>query len=388
MGRSPKVNLTKRVQLGTGTTGWAFCPVVYTARNQIRPNVVLVEGVEQRHEEGIYYLDWRENGKRYRAPVGKDAADAENQRHAKEKELAAINAGVPVLAQTDDNRTSLTAAIAAYLEETKLTKKPKTFAAYKVTLEYFAEACRKLYIQDIDRRDLLKFAVFLRDEKQQSPRSCYNKFENLMTFLKAQGVRGLVGKNDWPRFVEEDPEIYETDDLEKLFAACDDQEQLWFQFFLMTGMREQEVQHTYWSDVNLNHSTVKVSYKPDRNWTPKAYKEREIPIPDKLVKSLKTWKATRDDKKCNLVFPTSGCNVKLDLLDCLKAIAERAGLNPADFWLHKFRATFATTLLQSGVDVRTVQSYLGHSDLESTLRYLRPARNTAVAAKINRIWKD
>src|SRR5690348_15557629 len=147
-----------------------------------------------------------------------------------------------------------------------------------VTLEYFAEACRKLYIQDIDRRDLLKFAVFLRDEKQQSPRSCYNKFENLMTFLKAQGVRGLVGKNDWPRFVEEDPEIYETDDLEKLFAACDDQEQLWFQFFLMTGMREQEVQHTYWSDVDLNHSTVKVSYKPDRNWTPKAYKEREIPI--------------------------------------------------------------------------------------------------------------
>ncbi len=28
-----------------------------------------------------------------------------------------------------------------------------------------------------------------------------------MTFLKAQGIRGLVGKNDWPRFVEEEPEV-------------------------------------------------------------------------------------------------------------------------------------------------------------------------------------
>jgi len=41
--------------------------------------------------------------------------------------------------------------------------------------------------------------------------------------------------------------------------------------------------HTYWSDVNLASATVRVSHKPDRGWTPKAYKEREIPIPNKLV---------------------------------------------------------------------------------------------------------
>jgi hypothetical protein len=37
--------------------------------------------------------------------------------------------------------------------------------------------------------------------------SVYNKFENVMTFLKAQSIRGLVGKNDWPRYTEEEPEI-------------------------------------------------------------------------------------------------------------------------------------------------------------------------------------
>jgi integrase/recombinase XerD len=175
------------------------------------------------------------------------------------------------------------------------------------------------------RRDLLKFSAFLRDERDQAPRSVYNKFENVMTFLKAHGIRGLAGKNDWLRYTEEEPEIYELDELKKVFAKCGPEERLWYDFFLMTGMREEDVMYTYWSDVNLVASTVSVSHRPDRSWTPKAYKEREIPIPSKLVKSLKAWKA-KSDKACSLVFPTAGCNPKLDV-DGLKAVAERAKLD-------------------------------------------------------------
>jgi integrase/recombinase XerD len=252
-------------------------------------------------------------------------------------------------------------------------------------LSYFTESCHKLNVEDIERKDLLKFCAFLREEKKQSPRSVYNKFENLMSFLKAQGIRGLVGKNDWPRYTEEEPEIYEPKDLDKLFAACNAEERLWYQFFLMTGMREQEVMYTYWSDVNFTASTVRVSHKPDRGWTPKAYKEREIPIPAKLAKSLQAWKA-KAAKDCSLVFPTAGCRPKLDFLDCLKAVAERAKLDPDGFWLHKFRATFATRCLWAGVDLRTVQQWLGHSDMESTMRYLKPSRSQHVRDKVNEIF--
>ena len=233
--------------------------------------------------------------------------------------------------------------------------------------------------------DLLKFCAFLRDKKKQAPRSVYNKFENVMTFLKANGIRGLVGKNDWPRYTEEEPEMYEHEELDKLFKACDAEERLWYEFFLMTGMREQEVMYTYWSDVNFAAATVRVSHKPDRGWTPKAYKEREIPIPAKLAQSLKAWKA-KSDKTCSLVFPTAGCNPKLDFLDCLKAVAERAKLDEDNFWLHKFRATFATRCLWAGVDLRTVQQWLGHSDMESTMRYLKPSRSQQVREKVNEIF--
>jgi integrase len=189
----------------------------------------------------------------------------------------------------------------------------------------------------------------------------------VLGFLRSQGVTGLVKKDDWPRYVEEEAEVYERTELDTLFAACDTEERLWFEFFLMTGMREQEVMHVCWSDVNLIEHTVRVSHKPQFNWTPKAYKEREIPIPEKLVTSLQAAKTVRD-KACTLVFPTAGCRPKLDFLDCLKECAERAKLKKENFWLHKFRATFATWHLWAGVDLRTVQQWLGHNDMESTMR--------------------
>jgi integrase len=378
------VNVTKRVQTGKGLR---YCPVVLSANGRIKPDMVLLNGREERHTEGAYYLEWREGNRRIRLSAGKNPTDASVRRQRKEAELNAINYGVPVAAtEPQDGHGLLSAAVAEFLEETQLTKKPKTYAAYTTALNYFTESCHKLYLKEIERTDLLKFAAFLRDEKEQAPRSVYNKFEILMTFLKACGIRGLVGKHDWPRYTEEEPEMYEQDELDTLFAVCDVEEKLWYEFFLMTGMREQEVMYTYWSDVNLTASTVRVSHKPDRGWAPKAYKEREIPIPSKLAKRLKIWK-TKADRTCNLVFPTSGCKPKLDFLDCLKTVAKRAELDEEAFWLHKFRSTFATRCLWAGVDLRTVQQWLGHSDIESTMRYLKPSRSQQVRDKVNEIFK-
>jgi integrase/recombinase XerD len=295
---------------------------------RVRADLVIVNGQEERHPEGAYYLEWWEGAKRIRLSVGKDAAEASARRLQKEAELNAVNHGVVVTPQNGNGNgpRSLSLTVQEFLDETKLTKKPKTYAAYSTALKYFQESCPKMYLADISRQDLLKFSAFLRDVKKQSPRSVYNKFEIIMTFLKAQGVRGLVGKNDWPRFVEQEPEVYEREELEKLFAVCDEEERLWYEFFLMTGMREQEVMHCSWADVNLTRSTVTVRYKPEYGFSPKNYREREIPIPAKLVTSLKAWKA-KADKFCGLVFATAGCSPKLNFLDDLKVVVERANLD-------------------------------------------------------------
>src|SRR5712691_11793980 len=71
------------------------------------------------------------------------------------------------------------------------------------------------------------------------------------------------------------------------------------------------------------------------------------------------------------------------MLDHCKAVAERAGLDPAKFDLKTFRSTFASRTLRAGFDVRTVQHWMGHKSLETTVRYLVPSQE--VHARLDQV---
>jgi integrase/recombinase XerD len=281
----------------------------------------------------------------------------------------------------------LDAAMDEYLAEIEAGRKPKTFRAYKVSLRYFYECVGNKPLNQINRGDLLDFPVFLREEKHQADRSTYNKFENVMTFLKHYDITSKTLKirsQDWPKFVEEMPEIYEQEMLDKFFGECDADELLIFEFFLMTGMREQEVIYATDRCLDFPANTVSVRQNPTHGWTPKMYKERTIPVPAALMAKLK--KMLVDRGRGGLLFPTKNGQPKFDFLDMAKAIARRAEIPGPEVWLHKFRSTFATRALWAGVDVRTVQAWMGHTDLASTMRYLRPQRDAAVRQKVEAIW--
>jgi hypothetical protein len=91
--RKVKVNLTKYIKTDAGLR---YCPAVVTSNGRIKQDMVLVNSTEERHSEGSYYIDWRENGKRVRLSVGKNAQDALTQRDRKTFELNAANHGVEI----------------------------------------------------------------------------------------------------------------------------------------------------------------------------------------------------------------------------------------------------------------------------------------------------
>lgn len=55
-------------------------------------------------------------------------------------------------------------------------------AGYRVSLGYFRESCEKCFLEEIERKDLLRFAAFLRDTKKLAPRTVHNKFADVLTF--------------------------------------------------------------------------------------------------------------------------------------------------------------------------------------------------------------
>jgi integrase len=161
------------------------------------------------------------------------------------------------------------------------------------------------------------------------------------------------------------PTTYAQHELDLLFRACDGPDRAAFAALLLTGLREQELCFLTWDDVSLRHGQEHVRVRAKEDFSPKDYEEREIPIPPDLMAILSVQ--PRDTR---WVFPNSKGERESHLLRRLKRVAERVGVEGAT--LHKFRHTYATRLLESGADIVTVQRLLGHSDLDTTKRYLNP----------------
>jgi integrase/recombinase XerD len=179
------------------------------------------------------------------------------------------------------------------------------------------------------------------------------------------------------KFVEQEPEVYDDDDLEKFFVACNPFQLAVFKTLLMSGLRKAELENLTWDEVDFASGTIRVTAKP--GFSPKDWEERTIECPSDMMEILKAL--PRNGK---YVFHTKTGGRYTHAWDDCQSIAERAKI--ADAHPHKFRAHYATKLLQSGVDLKTVQKLLGHKNLESTMRYLAKAQSPAVRLKMDSIW--
>lgn len=221
------------------------------------------------HPSVIPNLEWREGKKRIRRSVGKDAADASTHRLRKEAELNAINNGVATAASEKRTaRRRISDAVATYLAEIKMSRSSATLSAYTLALRNFTDSCTKTYLEEIDRVDLLGHVKNLREKHELADRTCHNRFEHLLTFLKVHGITGLANKRDWPKYVQQEPESYEDEELAQFFAECDEEERVLFESYLMTGFRKKEVTYYRWSDVDLKNGVVRVTAKPEYGFRP------------------------------------------------------------------------------------------------------------------------
>jgi site-specific recombinase XerD len=117
--------------------------------------------------------------------------------------------------------------------------------------------------------------------------------------------------------------------------------------------------------------------------------QRELALSENVLKQMRKWRESHPTNK--LILGRRGGRQDLPdghLLRRLKGLVKRAGLDEKEWFLHRFRSTYCTTLLRSGMDLRTVQRLMGHEDLASTMRYLRPAGTEEVQTRVNTIqWR-
>jgi integrase len=149
-----------------------------------------------------------------------------------------------------------------------------------------------------------------------------------------------------------------------------------FLLALTTGMRKGELLGLQWGDVDLKNNTIQVKrtlviaektiYLKDVPKTESSI--RSISIAENTIKNLREFKLKQAPNELNLVFPSPKTNLLLypnSLDKHFHKTIKAAGVPSITF--HGLRHTFATTLLELGVNAKIVQEMLGHSTIKTTM---------------------
>ena len=223
MPKISRVKLLKKIKISTsaGAT-WSLVPALFDSKGRLRRDHVTVAGQDEVHAEGSYYLEWWEGGKRYREAAGPNGFAAADKVRAKQAELDAVRNGIipiPPVVEVAQERTTLKHALDAYKDYVRYHRSLRTFRTYRPILDSFGAFCAKIFIDDVERQDLLDFATDCLKQGQKG-KSIYNKLVVISQVMKQHGKAKLLNAADWPSFVETVRPIYEDFELAKLFRAC------------------------------------------------------------------------------------------------------------------------------------------------------------------------
>ncbi|MFZ1992899.1 MAG: site-specific integrase [Solirubrobacteraceae bacterium] len=187
-----------------------------------------------------------------------------------------------------------------------------------------------------------------------------------------------------------DLQVYSPEEVWALVrAAATDQDGALFLTAAFTGLRMGELIALRWRDIDFRASAVRVcaSYYAGHLTTPKSGKVRAVPMAPDVASALarlgqrKHW--TGDD---DLVF-VGDTGRYLDgsaLRRRYKGALRRGGLRQLRF--HDLRHTFGTRMIGIA-DVRRVQEWMGHADIQTTMRYLHFAPRAEDAQLVARAFR-
>jgi integrase len=382
------------------SAGWRRYPAAYSKNGRVRPKYAIVNDEPQHFPDGHYEIKFYRGGKTQQRNVGDDAQNAELQRQKEADTLdlrrSAKAVGVKIL--EEPGRLHLAKQASKFVQAAEDRGSTVAAEVYKFAVEQFLDITGRVWADEIVPDDLLKFQRTLRTRKM-SDRTISNRHSHVTAFLRycELDVKALAPLK--PKYEKTLPQIYTTAQMTAFFDSLkSDYHKITYGIALMCGLREQELMHLKWADVDTHHKVLTVRSAPEWGFHVKDKEERSIPIPDDLVPQLVEY----HEQHPLTVFVTGTATDKPNtkLLRTLKRLVNAAGLQCGvcdgcrethecgEWYLHCFRSSYITRLIREGVDVRTIMRLSGHSDLDTILKYMRPAENVETQAAINRIvWK-
>ena len=230
--------------------------------------------------------------------------------------------------------------------------------------------------EDCDVHRVKAFLVGLRDTQQFSSSTINLRVCALKYYFRHVASRlDLVVAIPNPRIAKYQTEVLDGQEMTKLFSACRDIRQLLILHLLFdTGIRSRELLQLELKHFNKVQRTISI-------YNAKGNKMRVVPYGEhirqtliqyiKVIGYLPTHQLIQSYKYKGQPLSISG------LQNIIREIAKRSGINKR-IHCHVLRHTYAVHFLNAGGRIPQLQQLLGHSNITTTLHYLKYAHQVYI----------
>lgn len=243
-------------------------------------------------------------------------------------------------------------------------KSKRTAIAYRELIFRFYSDVNKP-LTEVNVFDIRKW---LSDMMQSvSPTTCENYRSYLASFYQFLNREDIIDKNPMAKIkpikIKEKIKFpFDAEDLECMRNVCNLRERAILEILLSTGMRVSELCSLDINDVNFDSYEIYIKHG-------KGDKDRTVCFDKKASYYLKQYILNRK-KESGIVF-TSRSNERLSVAMVERSLRKIGKLsNVKNVHPHRCRVHFATEMYRKGMDLRTIQTLLGHSSIETTMGYI------------------
>jgi integrase/recombinase XerD len=228
----------------------------------------------------------------------------------------------------------------------------------------------------LDKEKIQKYLLHLMEERHLAWSTCNVAVAALRFFYtQTLGIDSLRLGIPPMKSQRKLPEIFSAEEIERLFKCALNRKR---RAVLMTtyaaGLRVSEVVNLKLTDIDSSRMTIKVNQGKGR-------KDRYTILSNRLLTELRAY--YRECKPVVWLFHgiyTEGQMSIGTAQTIYYAAKKRAGITKKG-GIHTLRHCFATHLLEAGVDIRTIQSLMGHTSIMTTMGYLRVTSKKLSATK-------
>lgn len=245
-----------------------------------------------------------------------------------------------------------------------------TRRAYLMGVEQFAKHFHRSPDQ-LDLDDIRDYQVHLFRVQKLKPASVTVRLAALRFLFVAVLKRPwTVADTPYPKRPDMLPTVLSQEEVALLIdSALNPLHRAVLMTLYATGLRRAEVTRLRVEDIDTERMAIHVLGGKGR-------KDRDVMLSPKLLQSLRDYWRGLKHKPRTWLFPGGRWHSHIEQPMSDKVVwyacdqaAKRAGINKP-VHPHTLRHSFATHLLEAGVDLRTIQLLMGHGDLKATTVYL------------------